>query len=103
VRPRNGAVQQDGRTGGSITDRPDFGDLVPDWRGAVDLNRSGRTGDQNLVGIPQCRPGNTGVVLQLWRVNDHHVIGLGDLGHATVQFARWQSHDPEWEGRLRLR
>ena len=28
-----------------------------------------------------------GVVLQLWRVDDHHVISMGDLGHPAVQFA----------------
>jgi hypothetical protein len=43
------------------------------------------------------------VVLELRRVDDHHIVRLGDLGHPAVQFARGQGHDPEREGRLGCR
>jgi hypothetical protein len=38
-----------------------------------------------------------GVILKLWRVDDHHVIRPGNLGHAPVQLAGWQRHNPEGE------
>jgi len=40
------------------------------------------------------------VVLQLRRVDDHHVIVAGDIRQAAVQFARRQGQDPERESPL---
>ena len=103
MRPGDAAVQQHGRADGPVTDRLQVGDLVPHRRGAVDLDRVGRARDHDLIGVPQRGAGDGGVVLDLRRVDDHHVIVAGDVGQAAVQLAGRQRHDPEREGRLRRR
>jgi hypothetical protein len=99
VRAGDTSVQQHGGAGGLVADRLDLVDLVPDGRGAVDLDGARRARDHDLVDVAHRRPGDTGVVLQLGSVDYHHVIGIGDLGQALVQAARRQGDDPERERR----
>lgn len=41
------------------------------------------------------------MILHLRRINDHDIIGPGELGHVPVQLAGWQGDNPEREHRLR--
>jgi hypothetical protein len=100
VRPGNAAVQQDGRARRLVPDRAHVADLLADRRGPVDLDRRRPARNQDLVRVPHRRPGDAGVVLQLRRVDDDHIVRPGDLRHTPMQFAGWQRDDPEWKRRL---
>src|SRR6516225_1603456 len=101
VRPGNTAVQQDGRPDRPVPHRLDLVELFAHGAGAVYLDGGRRTRDQDLVRVPQRGPGDARMILQLRCVDDHHVIGPGDLGQPAVQFPGRQRDDPEREGRLR--